>query len=430
MALIELGDVAAAGPPDPAADRITAGFDRRRSRPIALLAVLIVALACGGAVRPQPAGPRVLWTAPRTVEQGVVLAEDAVYVLTGGDRAEVIAYSIADGRRLWRWGTDAHLITIFPAPGGGPLLVVADPVAAGNPDGPAAKAARTTVALRPGSGAELWRRPGEPHLEAVERATAMLMEFDPRGGVGALTRIRLEDGVPIWRNGDREPVQEVVVETRDDRPHRVITATVAGDVTVRGYDDGARQVTRRLPPARYSARNSRLFGIAFDGERESTTVYRLDTLDELLRSETITDCGGVICAFGRSGLAALDPADGRELWRGPEIFGSVMTNDRILTEHRDGAEHVLLESRTGRPLSGTVHGYIARAQRWRDEVLLLRPTSDPIGRTAVTRLDLRTGRTSLLGSLEPMPDQQSCLTTPGYLMCTGWDRIVVASVPR
>ncbi|BAL92428.1 hypothetical protein AMIS_72080 [Actinoplanes missouriensis 431] len=429
MSVIELGDVTAERPPDPAADRIT-GFDRRRLRPVALLAVLLVALACGGAVRPEPNGMRLLWIAPRTVEQGVVLAEDAVYVITGGDRAELVAYSLDDGRRLWRWGTDAHLITIHPAPGGGPLLVVADPASAGNPDGPAAKASRTTIALRATSGAELWRRPGEPHMDAVEQSSAMLMEFDPRGGVAALTRIRLEDGAGIWTTGESTPVQEVVVERLGDRPHRVITMTAAGDVTVRGYDDGAHRVTRRLPPTGYTARNSLLFGVAFDGERESTTVYRLETLDELLRSETITDCGGVICAVGPSGLAALDPADGRELWRGPEIYGSVMTGDRILTDDRDGAEHVLLESRTGRPLSGTVHGYVAWSQRWRDEVLLLRPTSDPIGLTSVTRLDLRTGRTALLGSLEPMPDQQACQATPGYLMCTSWDRIVIAAVPR
>ncbi|MEU4687671.1 PQQ-binding-like beta-propeller repeat protein [Actinoplanes sp. NPDC023714] len=432
MALIELGDVSGARTPEPVADRITAGLDRRRLRPVALLAVLICLLACGAATRPGAPGVRLLWTAPHDQEEdSVALAGDTLYVLSGGERSELVAYSLTDGRRLWRWSTDAHLISVGPAPDGGPVLVTADPASSGDPDGPAALASRTTIALRAASGAELWRRPGEPHAEGIEAGSALLKRFDPRGGIGSLSRVRLEDGVPLWTRDDGAPIQDVGVEAAGGR---VVTRTAAGDVTVLAWADGARLASRRITAGagRYSELSvgaGLLYMSAFGPGDPDTDVYRLDGLEPLI-SGPLANCVGVICTWGQGGFAALDPGNGRELWRGPEIIASVMTEDRILTDRQNGSEHVLLDSRTGRALSPPVPGWMAYPDRWQDEILLLRPTSEPIGRTSVTRVDLATGRVSVLGSLEPLPDQQGCRTAPGYLVCTGWDRMVVAAVPR
>jgi hypothetical protein len=436
VAVIDLGEVTDR-PPDPVAGPITAGLDRRRLRPVALLAALLAVLACGAAARPAEPGLRLLWTAPHSTENSLVLAEDAIYVLSGGARAEVVAYALADGRRLWRWGTDAHLISVYPAPGGGPVLAVVDPASSGNRDGPAAQASRTTVALRAGSGAEMWRQPGEPHWQAITADSALLSEYDPRGGVAALRRIGLEDGAARW-SSSTGPVQHVVVELAGDRPRRLVTATSAGDVTVLDWADGRRLAARRITPgpgrggiANLTASNDRLFTTTFNERVEAGTVYRLDDLStfQVAGHRGLSECGGVLCAWDQDGFAMIDPENGRELWRGPEIIASVMTNDRILTDQKNGVEHVLLDSRTGDELSGPVPGWVAWAWPWPDHVLLLRPTTEPIGRTAVTRLDLRTGRAVLIGSLAPMPDQQSCQTTPGHLVCIGWDRVVVAAVP-
>ncbi|WP_229071298.1 PQQ-binding-like beta-propeller repeat protein [Actinoplanes sp. DH11] len=431
MAVIELGEMTGR-PPDPLGDRIGAGLDRRRLRPAALVAAALAVLAvlAGGAAVPPPApAVRLLWTASYSVEQSVVVADDAVFVVSGGTRAEVVAYSITSGERLWRWGTDAHLITVHPAPGGGPVLVTLDPASAGSPDGPAAQASRTTVALRARSGAELWRRPGQPHWQAVERDTALITEFDIRGGVGALARVRLEDGVPLWRTPGT-PAQQVGVDVRDGRPGRVVTITAAGDVTVLDPAGGTRLAARRLPApnAEMSVSGGRLLMARYGAGGPVTDVYRLDTLD-LVHSGPVTDCGDVLCSAGPAGFAALDPGTGRALWHGPEIISSVMTGDRILTDEREGSEHTLLDSRTGRRLASGLRGWVAWADHWRDEVLLLRPSAEPIGRTTVTRVDLRTGRTRLLGSLAPLPDQQGCRAVPGHLVCTGWDRVLVAAVP-
>ncbi|BBH64538.1 hypothetical protein ACTI_12230 [Actinoplanes sp. OR16] len=432
MAVIELGDMTAGHPPDPVADPITAGLDRRRLRPVALVAVLLCLFACVAAVRPEPPGLRLLWTAPYVQEyESITLSGDTLYVLSGGERAEVVAYSLADGRRLWRWGTDAHLITVDPAPDGGPVLVTADPASSGNPDGPAAQASRTTIALRAATGAEMWRRPGEPHWDAIEAGSALLKEFDPRGGIASLSRVRLEDGVPVWTRSDGALIQDVGVDTAGDR---VVTRTAAGDVTVLAWADGAGLASRRITAGRgryseISVAAGLLFVTVFGADDPDTGVYRLDGLEPLV-SGPLANCVGVVCTWDAGEFAALAPEDGRELWRGPEIIASVMTSDRILTDRQNGSEHVLLDSRTGRELSEPVPGWIAWATRWQDEVLLLRATTEPIGRTSVTRLDLDTGRITVLGSLEPLPDQQSCRTVPGHLVCTGWDRMVVAAVPR
>ncbi|WP_433827081.1 PQQ-binding-like beta-propeller repeat protein [Actinoplanes sp. CA-015351] len=436
MALIELGDMTDARPV-PVADPITAGLDRRRVKPAVLLVVLALVLACGGAVRPESPGLRQLWTAPYNSEKSIVLSADILYLVSGGDRAELEAFSLADGRRLWRWGTDAHLINVNPAPGGGPVLVSVDPASAGTADGPAALASRTTIALRAGSGAELWRHAGEPLWQGVDRDDALLSEFDPLGGIAAVSRVRVEDGAPIWTSRG-STVREAIVEIAGGRLNRVITRTTAGDVTVLRHADGTREAAAaRLAPVKdgyndFGARDGRLWVAASEPDSAGPTpvgVYRLDTLTESVRHDDITNCGTIICSWGQGGFLALDPANGRELWRSPEIIASVVTDDRLLTDQQTGSEHTLLDSRTGRALSGSVHGWVAWADRWDDEILLLRPSAEPIGRTAVTRIDLRTGRTDLLGSLEPLPDQQSCRTTPGYLICTGWDRVIVAAVP-
>ncbi|MBB2946277.1 outer membrane protein assembly factor BamB [Actinoplanes lutulentus] len=433
MAVIELGDMTDARP-TPAAGPITAGLDRRRIRQSVLFAVLLLVLACGGAVRPEPPSLRQLWTTPYNSEKSIVLSAEILYMVSGGDRAELEAFSLADGRRLWRWGTDAHLIGVNPAPGGGPVLVSIDPASAGTAGGPAAQASRTTVALRAGSGAELWRRAGEPLWQGIDRTDVMLTEFDPRGGIAAVSRVRIEDGEPIWTS-QGTTVREAIVEIAGGRMNRVITRTTAGDVTVLRHADGTREAAARVAPIKtgyndFTARDGRLWvAVSPDDGPTSVGVYRLDTLTETRRRDDITDCGTIICSWGQGGFVALDPGNGRELWRGPEIIASVVTDDRLLTDQQTGGEHTLLDSRTGRALSGSVHGWVAWADRWDDEVLLLRPSTEPIGRTSVTRIDLRTGRTALLGSLEPLPDQQSCRTTPGYLICTGWDRVIVAAVP-
>lgn len=437
MAVIELGDVTTARSPEPAAGPVRRPGPRRHRRWALLVAVLAV-LACHASV--PAAGPalRLLWTGARIPGDTVVVAGDKAYRISGGARAEVVAWSLADGTRLWRWGADGHLIDLHPPPGDGPLLVEVDPVSAG--DGPAALAARTTIALRAATGAELWRRPAAPLPEAVGEDTALLLEHDVRGGISGLTAVRTADGTPVWsRRG--APLREVTAVPAEDR---VVTGAANGDVTVRRLSDGAVVASRNIPVrvqpppqsryTRLTAGNGLLLVFEFGDDRSRSVAYRLDTLRPMPLTgsdhTSSSPCGSVTCAADDDGFVVLDPATGRELWRADELFPSVVTADRILTGEAGNADHVLLDSRTGRRLTGTLHGWLVSQTTYDDSLLLLRPTNTPLGRTAVVRVDLRTGRTHVLGSVEPMPDQQSCQSTPGYLVCLAWDEILVAGVPR
>ncbi|MEU4428449.1 PQQ-binding-like beta-propeller repeat protein [Actinoplanes sp. NPDC024001] len=353
-----------------------------------------------------------------------------------------MAYALADGARRWTRDIPGTLAGFQVGPDDGPLVVTVDPVTETEPDGIAT--GRTTVALQPATGKELWRRPGEVHASTVHAASALMVRYDGQGRISRLTRVRLTDGAPLWDRAGTA-VQDIAVENDTGEPTRLVTNTATGELTVLRYADAEVVARRRLPgfvsePAvgRYAvlqAENGRLTVLQQDGEESASTIYHLDTLREIPHSgswaEVSYGCGVIVCGHTEDSMLARDPADGRVLWRLPGANGiSVLLPDRLLIDVQGGGEHVLVESRTGRRLAEGLRGSVAPDYDQRQSVLLLNPAFSPPGRVSVTHLDMRTGEQTLLGSLESLPDQQRCQLTPGYLVCDGPSRFVVVAVPR
>ncbi|MBG0561885.1 outer membrane protein assembly factor BamB family protein [Actinoplanes aureus] len=438
MTMIELGDVTAGRPAEPEADRIAPRLDRLRVRTAAAAVAGLAVLACAGSAPAAEPGVRPLWSVELASESNVSVSGDVAYVVRGGERTEVIAYTLADGARRWVRELSGRLAGFRTTSDGGPLLLSVEPGDAGT------GMSRTTIALRAGTGAEIWRQPGEVAGLAVDADSTLLIRYDGRGSVMGLSRVRLTDGRPYW---DRRvsSVQDVAVENDDGRPARVVTNSTRGELTVLRYADAAVLAERRIPglvsePAvgRYVtlfAEAGRLLVLHSDGERSYSAAYDLETLREMPRIGSAADvsysCGVVICGHVAESLVGLDPETGRELWRYPWVAGIlVIGTDRMLIDVQGDSEHLLLESRTGRLLAQDLRGSVAPDHTRDHSLLLLNPTSDPPGEISVAHLDMRTGRRTLLGSLAPVPDPQRCETVPGHVICEGPGRLVVARVPR
>lgn len=434
MSVIELGELTAGRPLEEEADRL-------RARPFAVALAVLAVLACAGSARPAEPGVRTLWSVELASESNVLVSGDMAYAVRGGEQTHVIAYTLADGARRWTRELAGSLAGFRAAPHGGPLLLSVEPLFDG---GSESAVSRTTIALRAGTGEELWQRPGEAHPLAIDGESALLLRYDGHGEVMGLSRVRLIDGVPYWAR-QVESVQDVAVETGGGQSTRLVTNSLAGTLTVLRYTDAAVLAQRRIPglvsePAlgRYVtlfAEAGRLLVLRSDGARSYSAAYDLATLRELPRIGSAADvsysCGVVICGHVTESLVGLDPDTGRELWRYPWVAGiSVIGTDRMLLDVRGGQEHVLVESRTGRRIAEGMRGSVAPDYTRDDVILLLDRTVDPPGWISVARLDLRTGERTLLGALVTVPDQQRCQWAAGYLVCEGPGRVAVAAVPR
>lgn len=336
MSVIELGDVTAGRPPDTEADRI-----RPRSRRLGAALAGLSLLVCAGSAPAAEPGVRLLWSAEMASESNVMVSGDTALLVRAGERTGITAFRLTDGARLWDRELPGSLAGFRVTPGGGPVLLSVEPPPAG-PE----PVTRTTIALRTGTGEQIWQRPGEVHALAVDDDSTLLIRYDGQGGILGLARVRLTDGTPYW---DRpvSAVQEVAVESDHGRPTRLVTNSPTGQLTVLRYTDAAVLIERRIPglttePAigRYvtlQAEDGRLVVLHSDGERTYSAAYDLQTLTEIPRVGSGADisfsCGVVLCGHAAADMVALDPETGRELWRYPDVAGiSVIGSDRMLID--------------------------------------------------------------------------------------------------
>ncbi|MFC7527685.1 hypothetical protein [Actinoplanes sp. GCM10030250] len=433
MTMIELGDVTRDRPPRAAEDRIRPRLDRFRLRQIALALAAIGVLACGAAAPADEPGVRRLWSGDYGPESMFAVAGTTLYVLNTG---ELTAYDLAGGSVRWTWRTAENLMGFRPTQDGGPVLV-----AVGSSDpGEEPEPYRTTVALRPDTGAEIWQRPGVVRLDTAE---SVLLVGHSTDGTDRLTRVRLTDGEPIWTH-PAPGLQEVAFD-RDAGPvGRLAFSTSSGDVTVLRYSDAAQVASRRFEGIAPDEAGIVYVSLSVDGGRlllfhneialAYTTVHDMATLREVFRSAAddnpVSGCQAVLCRFTGDVFTAVDPATGRDLWQESPVIGlSMVSDDRLLLDLGDSRERVLVDSRTGRELASRLSGIAVFDPVRQGSVLLLRPSISPLGRTTVARVNLTTGAQNVLGALTVVPDPQSCQTVPGYLICPGADRFVVTAVP-
>ena len=429
--MIDLGDVAGAVA-EPGAAPVNLARLRRPA-----LAVLTVAglLALAASAPSAPPVVRPLWTAVFRPGDTVAVEGRTVY-LNQTDPAGspvVNAYDLPTGRLRWSTPTGDAIAGYGVRPAGDVLLVPTRDGSAS--DG---RSGRGTIALDAPTGEQLWRSEGDA-TPSVSGNDVLLAETDQYGVTTGLRLVGLRDDREVWRHAITRAEQWTTL-AEDGRPASIVTVTKAGDATVYRYADGTVLRRGRIPwEGVYNATlfpaDPYLVVIRTASAQTAATIYRAGDLRPLWRSEEligyVTVCGTLICTAGVRGVVGRDSTTGRAVWRRTDKnFVWDLGNGRLLlsaTANLASATTVLVDTATGRTIGRPFGGQQAFSVDAAGSLLLLRGTRTPPERTVVNRLDLATGRQTVLGSVDRVAEQ-SCRGVPGYLLCPRGDTLTVTAV--
>jgi outer membrane protein assembly factor BamB len=428
MTVIELGETTWEETPSP-------GHSPRERR--VLVIVLLAALCLAGlsaSERPAPMGVQPLWSAPGTSENGTILTSDTAYLQEHTpDGTQVTAYELATGHRRWSLDLIGSIGYLLPAEQAGLLLAPADQqvveLEPGSPEPLAPVFHRDTMALDPRTGARRWKAAGEP--VAVDRTTAMMMDYAEEGQPRRIRVIALSDGHTLWSVETRDVDAQTLAMT-GDRPTALITVAKDGTTTTYRYADGVRTSRTRIPWVPGKRDNGYFNDIYAEGGKVvvnhagpdgfDVRVYRLDTMTETWRisseSGYLVPCGALLCARMSGALAAWD-LNGVKRWELPATDSIwPVGNDRIVLGSTGGASDtpVLIDAATGRRIGDSPTGYLVWTTEQTDSMLLLRAATSPANRTAIIRWDLRTGRHYVLGVIDRSAGLE-CQSVGNYLVC-------------
>lgn len=434
-ALIDLGEVPAdgAGGPETALPRAPVPYRRI----LGFLAVVLLALL-GGAGPPPPPRPAPV-VLPLALGDSVRVDGDRLFVLGLSEPIGTVmrnhtirAYDLPGMNLLgtYKVAVSGDVFAIVDG-GDGVLLVSYSDYASGTSE---------IVAVRPGGGPPVWKRP-TGMLGHSERG-ALVLASDMTGPIST-------GGRQVWRALDpRTGAERWSVEQPENGQTTIGTGfyrsgfpdllyTLHGDGRLEARDGRTGQVTatgRVTQPVGLSTRFWAGGGVVLvERGTEETIAYDDRTLAERWRRDGPVlpddgypqDCGPVVCVVAvREGLIGIDPATGREIWRAGGFDSSEMIGDRILASHASRAEPVLavLDPGTGRttavpgawvsggpgPDPGTAYVHRIRL-------------SDNTVRYGV--LDLATGRVRLLGVADRIAGD--CQFAPGVLLCRRVDTSIV-----
>jgi outer membrane protein assembly factor BamB len=402
------------------------------SRPTALLVIgLLTLLAVAASAPPAPPLVHALWSAAYDPDDDTVtLTPTSLYLYRHGAGAPALtAYDLATGAPRWS-APAAGAFAQSPSVADGVLVA---------PDGyeqyfnrPDLLLTRTTrtIARDAQTGATLWRAAGAPQY--VTDQSVLLADADT-GGVHRLREVGLHDGRTRWSRP--APGLSDVVVVGD----AVVTATAGGRLDVLGYDDGAIIRTAKVPWSPDASRLSAAAGVLVvtgpGPAGRTNAMYRPDTLAPLWRvGGTVTDCGAVLCGADAGGLTGHDPDTGTRRWQVPGMTVAwPLRADRIIASSELTGQFQLLDPATGTRL-GTVGTGLGS---WRTDgrsavdgdratpyAFVLRGVTGAAGRTAVVRLDLRTGDPYPLGAIDGT-GWIGCRAVTGYLLCVGDSRVTV-----
>jgi outer membrane protein assembly factor BamB len=160
-------------------------------------------------------------------------------------------------------------------------------------------------------------------------------------------------------------------------------------------------------------------------------VYRLDTLAEVWHAANPNGwafgCGPALCLAGGTDLVAYDLATGRRRWQRDGVTaGGPVRDDRVIAD--DGGHPLLLDAATGHQIGERGDGITVWTVEPSTALYLLRSTRTPPGRTSVTRWDVATGRTRLLGAVDPVPGER-CQVLGHHLACIADRAFKVIELP-
>ncbi|GAA1632430.1 hypothetical protein GCM10009828_070390 [Actinoplanes couchii] len=443
--MIELGDVSGEPDGDGRAERVPE-FRHGTVRRLVLagLAALCV-VALGGSARPAPPLIQELWAVPFEEMDSMSVAGGLILVQTNSDGSpSLTAYDAATGKARWSRPVGEQSTQMETVERSGVLLLAGGQETVETDMGDGSVAVETyggtITAVDAISGTTLWTRSGGYHLHAGPETT-LLVEHGKQGDPVRFRLVRTRDGGVVWERALPRAV-DMTVQIDGDEPIRMVTATGDGEITLLDYATGAVQLVRKLPWAERSPVTGSGSSIALtpglflenrttgtDGE---ITAYRADTLERLWSAKSgdylwSQDCGPVICLTEENRFRAVDPLTGEHRWTGTgwPIIGLSPGNEFLLLTRSDTApQPVLAEAATGRTVGKPGRGWVAYWDADEHYVVLLDPLVKDYTRSVVTRFDLVTGRSTLLGTV-PLTGNGRCSGTGPILACQNAGRLTV-----
>ncbi|MFF5075882.1 PQQ-binding-like beta-propeller repeat protein [Actinoplanes sp. NPDC000266] len=422
MTLIDLGDATGAAPP------AAAPVDLGRLGRLAMAGLSVAGLlAMSASAPPVPSPVRTLWSTAFRPSETLAADGPTVYVHRDDDGSTVTAYDLASGRLRWSAPAGAG-----PADGGvipaGDVLLIPTSLSPAGP-GPG------VIVLDKASGEELWRSYGDAQ-PSVATGEVLLAETGQNGITTALRLVGLRDGHEVWKQ-PIAPAEQWTTLTENGRPSSIVAVTAQGDATVYRYADGTILHRDRIPwNGVYSAAlvpaGPHLIVVRTASAQTVATVYRPGDLRPLWRTGeligSVDGCGPLICAAGVRGVTAYDAATGRVIWRRDDMnYSWDAGQGRLLLSAADVTTTVLADTATGRTVGRPFGEGTSLLSGGSGSMLMLRAGATPDGRTGVARLDLATGRETVLGAVG-LPTAEDCRETPGYLLCTGANTLTVTAV--
>jgi outer membrane protein assembly factor BamB len=433
---------------------------RRHTGYAAALVALVVATGAGSAVPVVRLVP--VFDVPLGSSGVFAMGEENLYVAETGVPAvaRLSGYRLSDGHPLWTVplgigdpSDDWYRAVSYPD-----LLVV--------DAGPQESVLADTAAYDPANGRELWRHSGRivgrvgpdrallvtalpgpcpagdcDGVQNFDQTPQELALVDVRTGATAWT-LRMSGvryaGVAFDWSG--YPVLRRMAEIDEDGRlvvHDLATGAATGTLDLHATNPALYSVVltddllllRTLAPQQSETGEARL------------TAYDTGTLARRWSVPVDTDgfmaqCGPVLCGSGQGGTTALDPADGRVLWRlpnraiGPEFSPGLLLAYPLIAPLSDQGSAWVVDARTGRPLHELRSWQtIGEWQPPRTGDPLMMRWYGPSSRAWFGVLHKARGEVEPLGTLTGL--WQTCLATPpdrrpGHLACsTTRDRVAV-----
>jgi outer membrane protein assembly factor BamB len=322
--LIELG--ADHGRPDDAAP------DGRTDPWLARIAVLVAMLLCVAASAAPPPPPlRELLAVPVQPADTYALTDDGLLLVHTAAAGMLAAYSMVDGRALWRAAATAPAYRMRSAGG----LVLLRPQIFGEVD-------PGTVALAAGTGTARWRHPGS--VVSVAGAPTVVAVSQVRSLAGSGRRVQGPvvgvDPVTGRTRWSVDVPSTAVLQDLPGDPSKALLVYDNGTAELRELATGGLLAAARLPAADYGPGNPGISGGTVLLRHPSGPGYQITAYDPVtLRPRwnrpawsayEVRSCGRFACFVDRTGVRAVDPATGEDRWSGPGWYTVEQRGDLVL----------------------------------------------------------------------------------------------------
>jgi outer membrane protein assembly factor BamB len=388
------------------------------ARPLALVAVVLVALALGGSAAPAPQVRAVLVTdeLPGAFE----LSRSALFT-TGyvGARAQVRRYALTGTSTGWTTELSQPVGNVDLAEAAGVLVV-------SSPENLQASF------LDSETGDVLWRRTsGATTVLRTTADSALMTSPVGAGGDVVLERVGLRTGLTQWTRrleaggylGTGDPAGGGIVTV--DRRGRGSVLSLADGAVVSTVGFGVVPELDQFDDTDYTARfvtvGDRLYLTRRQGGVGSLTAYRLPDLRLLWRDTTMpfgwpTGCGPYLCLSTATGMTVVDAATGAKRWSSTQwrlgydsrALGIPGPFRLVVSDARHTLSNALLDPATGQVLADLGDNLLIGP-------LVLRVDTERTGRIWIQavgpRGDLRT-----LGSLDG-ESLDRCVAEGEHLAC-------------